>query len=850
VRTPDQTEPPSVFESRAAPIIERAPLPIVEVQGSEHLVTYVNSAFCALLGKVRGDLIGRTFTEIVPGAEACIPLLDKVYQTGEAVTHAAQGDPASWLYAMWPALDPSERPVGVIIQVAKVTNFRQNAAAINEALLIAGLRQHELRDAAESLNVQLRSEVGERKRAEAALRESEVELVAEVSALARLHELSVSLWQSSALNAGLEQTLSTAIVLLGADLGDVRILSGHPPLLKIVAQRGFQADDLDSPREVSADDDSACGRALREGRTTIIEDVDTDDSYAPYRPIAAAAGYRSVLSTPLVGRDGAVLGVLSAHFGRPHRPSERDLRRLDLCVRQTSDFIEGIQGRAAVADSEERLRFMAESMPQKIFTTGAGGDIDYFNRQWTEFTGLSFDQSKDWDWTQFVHPGDADENQRRWRHSIETGEPFQLEHRFRRADEVYRWHLSRAVPMRDAAGQTLMWIGSSTDIHDQKEVMEQLAAADRQKDEFLAMLAHELRNPLAPIKNAARALRMIESDNSTIARAQEIIERQADHLSKLVDDLLDVSRIQKGKVRLRKEHLDLTKAISRAVDSYEQMITAQDHTITLDLQRFPPLQVDADPTRIDQILANLIGNASKYTPSQGTIHIKAARENGMAVVRVRDNGIGIEPAMLEHVFEVFAQVEQSLARSKGGLGLGLKLVKELVELHGGTVEAKSEGLNKGSEFIVRLPVLEKADSTLIAEVEAPAVRVSTKRVLVVDDNADNRESMEMILSLAGHTVDLADDGPEAVEKALQFYPDVGFIDIGLPTLSGYEVAKEIRRQPKGEGIVLIALSGYGQPEDKRKALDSGFDAHLTKPVDLDDVTKLLSELEKFNRSRS
>jgi signal transduction histidine kinase/ActR/RegA family two-component response regulator len=741
-RTPGKTDAPPVPRSLTAPLIERAPLPLVEVQGSTHIVSYANAAFCRLLGKPQADLIGRSFGEIVSHGRECLPLLDRVYQRGEAVTHAQEGreedseaEPSLWLYSMWPALDPDARPVGVIIQLSKVAPTGQSVTAINEALLIGGLRQHELTEAAQRLAAQLQSEIAVRTRAEEALRESEGQLLAEVSALARLHELSASLWRSHDLRAGMEKMLDSAIALLGADMGTVQLLDSHKRVLEIVVQRGFQQDFLDFFREVSAADDCACGRTLREGGTTIIEDVETEDSYAPYRQIAAAAGYRSVQSTPLRARDGAVLGMLSTHFRRRHRPSAQDLRRLELYARQAADFIESTRADETLRESEERFRTMAG----------------------------------------------------------------------------------------------------------------QLAATDRNKDEFLAILAHELRNPLAPIKNAAHILHMVNSDNPLIIRAQKIIEGQADHLAKLVDDLLDVSRIQKGKVRLRREHMDLSKAIYRAVDSSEHLIKAHDHSITLDLQRMPPFHIDADPTRVDQILVNLIGNAAKYTPSRGTISIKAARENGMAVIRVRDNGVGIDPGMLERVFDVFTQVEQSIERSQGGLGLGLKLVKQLVELHGGSVEAKSEGSGRGSEFIVRFPILETADSNVISEAEVLVDRGTPRRVLVVDDSPDSRETMQMFLSLSGHTVELAEDGQQAVEKALLSHPEVAFVDIGLPKLNGYEVAKQIRKQPGGDRIVLIALSGYGAQEDKRKALEAGFDAHLTKPADLAAITKILNDLARATR---
>ncbi|CAN5329852.1 hypothetical protein BH11MYX1_BH11MYX1_13660 [soil metagenome] len=373
-----------------------------------------------------------------------------------------------------------------------------------------------------------------------------------------------------------------------------------------------------------------------------------------------------------------------------------------------------------------------------------------------------------------------------------------------------------------------------------RESERRLAATASDKDVFLAMLSHELRNPLASITVAAHALRLINSGDSSIVQAQQIIERQAGHLARLVDDLLEVSRVEQGKVRLRKEPMDLAWAISRAVDSCEHLIKLHDHTISLDLQHIPALDIEADPTRVDQIMVNLIGNAAKYTPPHGVLHIKAAREGGMAVVRVSDNGIGLERTMLRRVFDLFAQVDHSLERSQGGLGLGLKLVKELVEMHGGSVEARSDGLNRGSEFVVRLPLSGEAESKPSAE---KVVRGSSKRVLVVDDRPDYRDAMEVFLTLAGHSVELAQDGVQAMEKALRGHPDVAFVDIGLPKMSGYDVAKQIRLAPGGEAIVLIAVSGYGSSDDKRTALAAGFDAHLTKPFNPDEISEILDELD-------
>ena len=560
-----------------APIVNPVELPVVDVQGSSHLVSFVNASFCALLGKTGRELVGKTFAEIASGDRECLAALDHAWQAADNTTLStpagAQGTDESvpLLYGSWPTNDGVETRTGFVIRMTKRTSLRRTLTESNEALLVAVLRQHELTEAAHTLNVQLQQEVAERGRVEEALRHA----------------------------------------------------------------------------------------------------------------------------------------------------------------------------------------------------------------------------------------------------------------------------------------------------------MQDLAVADRNKDLFLATLAHELRSPLGPIRNAAHLLGTVSGNGDTdvamVHRSQEIIERQVNHLARLVDELLDVARIQQGKIVLRKERLDLVVAVTNAVQSCEQLIRSHHHTITLDMPRTagpPPASlssevliaslpggeeviIDGDATRIEQIVINLVSNAAKFTPPGGSIHVAVGLKDGAAVVRVRDDGVGLAPEMVRQVFDAFTQVEQTLAHSQGGLGLGLKIVRELVQLHGGTVEARSEGLGTGTEFVVRFPALQQRGLPLTA---AAVVSPGTaRRVLVVDDSRDNREMLELLLSVFGHAVETAEDGEEAVQKALQTLPDVAFVDIGLPKLSGYDVARAIRHHAGGEDIVLVAISGYGRPEDKRKALEAGFDAHLTKPVSPDDLRQILGGLERFGR---
>jgi PAS domain S-box-containing protein len=511
--------------------------------------------------------------------------------------------------------------------------------------------------------------------------------------------------------------------------------------------------------------------------------------------------------------------------------------RVEFFIIQATDITERKAAEEALRESEARFRFLAESMPQKIFTARPNGDVDYFNRQWTEFTGLSFEQIRDWGWTQFIHPEDVEENVRRWRHSIDTGEPFQLEHRFRRADGVFRWHLSRAHAMRDPTGTALMWIGSNTDIDDLKRAEGALQEADRRKDEFLAMLAHELRNPLASIGNAAALLRLADSDEHR-EWAREVVERQVKHLAHLVDDLLDVSRITRGMIGLKKERLDPATVLDAAVEAVRPLIEERKHGLTFSCPR-GELWVDADPTRLAQILVNLLTNAAKYTESGGRIRLDARREGQEIVFSVRDTGIGIPPQHLPHIFELFAQGDRSLARSEGGLGIGLTLVKKLAEMHGGSVVATSPGPGKGAEFVVRLPAAEKPEE-IGARERAGASARRTARILVVDDNVDVARGMVKLLRMLGHEVRTAYDGPSAIEVGRAFEPDFILLDIGLPGKDGYQVAAELREDACCKDVVFIAITGYGMEEDRRRSKQAGFDHHLVKPIDYDALVSLIT----------
>jgi PAS domain S-box-containing protein len=513
------------------------------------------------------------------------------------------------------------------------------------------------------------------------------------------------------------------------------------------------------------------------------------------------------------------------------RVDEPERRKVALIF---NDITARMQVETVLLESERRLRFVMDSMPQKVVTTTPDGVADYFNPQWSEFTGLSLQQITDGGWAQLLHPDDLAEAIRLWQHAVANGEPNRHEQRLRRADGEYRWHLSLAVPMRNATGEITQWIGSVTDVHEVKE-------ANRRKDEFLAMLAHELRNPLAPIRNMLEVLRRAEGNGDLVQPALSTMERQLRHMTRLIDDLLDVSRISNGKISLRPETVELAAVIRQVVEATQPANDAaqQELTVTLPTR---PVYVHADPARLAQVLGNLLHNASKFSRPGGKISLTAEERGRDLVVTVEDDGIGISPELLPKIFEMFAQGDQTLERSHSGLGIGLTLVRRLVEMHGGTVEVSSEGPGRGSEFVVHLPSLIEESPTPTPTpsptLDAPAV--AARRILVVDDNHDSAESLSTLLELEGYETRLAFDGVEAVNVTASFRPDVVLMDIGLPQLNGYQAAAQIRSEPWGNAMVLVALTGWGQEEDRRRILEAGFDVHMVKPVDFDTLSKLLA----------
>jgi PAS domain S-box-containing protein len=486
----------------------------------------------------------------------------------------------------------------------------------------------------------------------------------------------------------------------------------------------------------------------------------------------------------------------------------------------------------AVRLSERRYRTLADAVPGIVFTSDPDGSCDYCNQRWYDYTGLAEAQTLGYGCRSAIHPEDLGRVEGRWEEAARAGEPFVCQYRLRNASGGYRWFLGRSVPLKDDGGRVVKWFGISTDIDDQKRLEAAMAEADRQKDDFLAMLAHDLRNPLVPLRNGVYLLQETVPHAPAAQQVLGMMERQVKHLVRMMDDLLDVSRISRGKIDLRTGPLELAGAVAQAVETCRPFLEARGHQLTVSLPA-EPLRLEADPTRLAQVLGNLVNNSAKYTPEGGHVWVTAAREGDEVVVRVRDNGAGLPEELLPtRIFEPLTQAARTLARSEGGLGLGLTLVRKLVELHGGTVAAHSKGPGQGSEFVVRLPAAAPLPvSSIVGARPTGDGATRCRSILLVEDRRDVADSLALLLGGKGHEVRIARDGLEALDAARAFRPDAVLLDIGLPKLDGLQVARRLRQEPGLEGVLLVTLSGYGTEDDHRRSREAGCDAHLVKPVD-------------------
>ena len=497
----------------------------------------------------------------------------------------------------------------------------------------------------------------------------------------------------------------------------------------------------------------------------------------------------------------------------------------------------------ALRDSEERFRQLADNVDDVFWMLDPDRDVllyispaylTLWGRERVPHTrGVTH-------WSEGIYAEDAPHVTEAI-DALRGGERYEQEYRVERPDGSLRWVRERAFPVPDARGHTYRLAGIVTDITERKTNELLLREADRRKDQFLAMLAHELRNPLAPIRNAVEIMDPRNAlSPETLDDARMIVSRQVTHLSRLVDDLLDVSRITQGKITLRYEPVDLATAISAAIETVHPMIDRKHHT--LQLAPLPErVMLMGDAVRVAQVIGNLLSNASKYTPEGGTITLSATLDSDAIAVHVVDNGIGIDKSMLPHIFELFVQSESSLERSEGGLGIGLPLAKRLVELHGGWLDARSAGIGHGSEFIATWPrhVVPESEVATREDVVVEDA-VTTRRVLLVDDSVDAASAMSLLLETLGHDVHVAHDGLTALDLAAQCEPEVVILDIGLPGMDGYQIARTMRGREATAGALLIALTGYGQASDRQRSHEAGFDRHFVKPVSFNEIEQAIA----------
>ncbi len=554
--------------------------------------------------------------------------------------------------------------------------------------------------------------------------EAEAVLADELRAMRQLHELVSRLLHCQDLDSAMHEVLDATLTMMAADKGNIQLFDAAHQTLRIGAQRGFDEAFLRTFSTVDAAAESACGRALHSNARVMIPDVNLDEGYASLREVAREAGYRAVQSTPLLGRNGVPMGMLSTHWKEPTQPADSAMRMLDLYARQAAELIE----RSRI---ETRLRQVADDLRQ----------------------------------------------------------------------------------------------------------------ASRAKDEFISMLGHELRNPLAPIQIALHLMEMRGETGSERERA--IIGRQVHHMARLVDDLLDVARIIRGQVTLQANPTELWSVVGRAVETASPLIEQRRHTLQIEV---PPvgLQVMADPVRLGQAISNLLTNAARYTPPEGHIRISAqVNEQGQVQLTVHDNGVGIEPDDQARVFDLFAQGRQGIDRSQGGLGLGLTIARTMTTLHGGTLSCRSEGRDQGSSFTLTLPRLtEDAGSPYAGDERSGTPQGGGRTVLVVDDNEDAARMLGELLRSWGYGALVVHDGPTALQMLDGQAIHLAVLDIGLPVMDGYELAQAIHRVPGHEHTPLLALSGYGQPHDRKRSSEAGFLDHLVKPVDIQRLAHTLESLRQ------
>lgn len=779
-------------------LFEQAPAFMAMLSGPEHRVEFINKEYLKLIG--HRDIVGRTFAEGLPDAsdQGYVTLLDQVYHSGQAVSaksarydvKATPGGPANEHYVDFvfqPIRDVQDVLTGVLVQGLDVTE-----------------------------------RVRDEKRRNALIRLTDT-----------VRDLKTP-----------DDIIFQGCVVLGETLGVSRVGYGtiDPVAETITVTRDWNAPGVTSlAGTLNLRDYGSFIDDLKLGIFTSIDDVDGDP-----RTREAAAALKGRSATALVNvpimEENRLVATIFVNNAFEREWLSGDLALIKEIAERTRTASERMRNEIAVRLSEAKFRTITDAMPQMVWSTRPDGFHDYYNEQWYRFTGVPHGSTEGEGWSELFHPDEQPLAWEKWRHSLRTGETYEIEYRLRHHSDQYRWVLGRALPVRGDSGEIVRWMGTCTDIHEQKLTEDAWRRESLRKDEFLAMLAHELRNPLAPISTAAQLIKLPGADAKRIAHAGDIIARQVKHMATIVDDLLDVSRVTRGLVQIQQKTLDLKGVVNSAIEQVQPLMQARRHELLL---RLTPqhTMVGGDRTRLVQAISNVLNNAVKYTPSGGRITCSLAVAGDHACIQIADNGIGMAPELIPLVFDIFTQGERTSDRAQGGLGLGLALVKSIVDLHGGTIQATSEGVGMGSNFEIALPLLEAQEEIPISASTLEANnRVTGKRVLIVDDNQDAGAMLGYMLQTAGYVVRVEEDATSALKATQDFDVEVFILDIGLPDVDGYELARRLRADARTAQATIIALTGYGQPQDRALSQAAGFDHHFVKPADHQELLLVLSNL--------
>jgi len=776
-------------------LFAQAPGMMAVLRGPEHVFELANDAFRRLVGR---DLVGRRVRDVFPepAFDAFGALLDGVYASGEAyigkAVPAAFGDHAPTHYfdfVYQPIAEADGKVSGIFIEAIDIT---------------------------------------ERMRVEARLRLLD----------------SISMATRSAGDP--RQIMAVTTRLLGESMDVTRCAYAdvEPDNDRFTIRSDWTAAGAASTAGVYSLDlfGARAAADMRSGRTLVIRDVDRELADHDGGGMFNAIGIKAVICCPLV-KEGRLRAMMAVHHRQPRDWREDDIALVEEVVERSWAHIERVRALEVLRESEVHLGALLEQSAAGVCETDMTGRIVLVNDRYCQILGYRREELLGRRMQEITHPEDLPRNLELFARMVEQGIPFEIEKRYLRPDGSVVWcrvAVSQIRHRSDPARNTALAV--VLDMSERRRAEEQLREADRRKDEFLAMLAHELRNPLAPIKAAAELLDHVGHDEQRIRQTSRIILRQASHMASLVDDLLDVSRVTRGLVKLERQPLDAKRLLADAVEQARPLIEARGHRLTTHLP-LASATVCGDQKRLVQIVVNLLNNAAKYTPPGGRIDLSMEAGEREVVIAVADNGIGMPPALLDRAFDLFVQAERTADRAQGGLGIGLALVKSLAELHDGRVAAHSDGPGRGSRFVVTLPRLPQAvPGGETGGASAVPARDGGLRLMIVDDNADAADMLALLAEAMGYAASVEHGSRKVLERARAERPDVFLIDIGLPDLDGYQLARLLRATPETADAVLIAVTGYGQEQDRRNARAAGFDHHFVKPIDAGSLARMLQDI--------